>query len=75
LYFHKIVPLFFLFSVVGKEVEEKRDIVWEDVGCTGVTRPALYPWGVKTEGAKRIDPADAVKRCSKNSLRVIQLLV
>jgi steroid 5-alpha reductase family enzyme len=26
---------------IAKEAEEQRDIVWEDVGCTGVTRPAL----------------------------------
>jgi hypothetical protein len=40
LYLQKIVSLFFLFSAVGKEVEEQRDIMWEDVGCTGVTRLA-----------------------------------
>jgi hypothetical protein len=28
-------------SDVGKEVEERWDIVWEDVGCTGLTTPAL----------------------------------
>jgi hypothetical protein len=24
---------FSLFSVIGKEAEEQRDIVWEDIGC------------------------------------------
>jgi hypothetical protein len=33
--------IFFLFLAVGKEVEEHRDILWEEVGCVGVTRPAL----------------------------------
>jgi hypothetical protein len=28
-------------SVVGKEVEERRDIMWNDVGTRGVTTPAL----------------------------------
>jgi hypothetical protein len=26
---------------VGKETEEWWDIMWEDVGCTGITVPAL----------------------------------
>jgi hypothetical protein len=35
-------PYFPLFvSAVGKEAEERCHIVQEDVGCTGVTRPAL----------------------------------
>jgi hypothetical protein len=35
-------PWFFsLFSAVGKEVEEWWDIMREDVGCEGVTTPAL----------------------------------
>jgi hypothetical protein len=32
---------FSLFSATGKEAEEQRDIMWEDAGCVGVTRPAL----------------------------------
>jgi hypothetical protein len=39
--FQTIVSLFSLFSAIGKEAEEQRDIVWEDVCCIGVTRPAL----------------------------------
>jgi hypothetical protein len=35
LYFHS------LFLVIGKEAKEQRDIVWEDVGCIGVTRSTL----------------------------------
>jgi hypothetical protein len=40
--------------------------VWGDVGCTRVTRPALWPRGVKIEGVKQMDSADVVKRRSKN---------
>jgi hypothetical protein len=39
--FQRIVSLFSLFLAIGKEMEEQRDIVQEDVGCAGVTRPAL----------------------------------
>jgi hypothetical protein len=38
---NKLFLHFFLFLAVGKEVEEHRDILWEEVGCVGVTRPAL----------------------------------
>jgi hypothetical protein len=37
----KMVLYFFHFLAVGKKVEEQRNIVREDVGCVGVTRPAL----------------------------------
>jgi hypothetical protein len=41
LIFLSISLFVFLFSVIGKEVEELRDIMWDDVGYAGVTRPAL----------------------------------
>jgi hypothetical protein len=40
--------------------------VWEDVGCTGVTRPALYHRSLTAKEAKQLGPADTVKRCRKN---------
>jgi hypothetical protein len=40
--------------------------VQEDVGCTGVSRPALSPRGVTTEEAKRLGSTGPVKRPSKN---------
>jgi hypothetical protein len=64
--FQRTVSLFFLFPVIGKEVEKWRDIMWEDVGCAGVTRPALYPHGIIDEEAKRPGSAGTIKRCSKN---------
>jgi hypothetical protein len=33
--------IFSFFSYIGKEVEEWWEIMWEDVGCTGATAPAL----------------------------------
>jgi hypothetical protein len=40
--FQRTVSLFFfLFLAVEKEAEKQRDIVRDDVGCTGVTRLAL----------------------------------
>jgi hypothetical protein len=48
-------------------VEEQKDIGWEDVGCVGVTRPALEPHGVIAEEAKWLGSAGAVKRYSKNN--------
>jgi hypothetical protein len=40
--------------------------VWEDVGCAGVTTPALSPHTVTTEEARRLGSIGAVKRHSKN---------
>jgi hypothetical protein len=39
--FQRTVSLFSLFSAIGKEAEEQRDIMREDVGCARVTMPAL----------------------------------
>jgi hypothetical protein len=39
--FQRTVSLFSLFSPIRKEAEEHRDIMWDDVGCAGVTRLAL----------------------------------
>jgi hypothetical protein len=57
---------FSLFSTIGKGAEELRDIVREDVGCTGVTRLALWHHDIVAEEAKRFDFTGAVKRhCKK----------
>jgi hypothetical protein len=40
--------------------------VQEDVGCAGVSRPALSPRSVTTEEAKRLGSTGPVKRPSKN---------
>jgi hypothetical protein len=41
LFLHIYFSIFFFFSAVGKEVEKWWEIVWEDVGCAGLTMLAL----------------------------------
>jgi hypothetical protein len=41
LFFRSISLFSSFFSVVGKEAEERWEIVLEDVGCVGKTMPAL----------------------------------
>jgi hypothetical protein len=56
---------FSLFLAAWKVAEEKRDIMWEGVGCARVTRPALWPHDVVHVEAERLDSTGVGKRRSK----------
>jgi hypothetical protein len=75
LVFQDMFPYFLsLFSAIGNEAKEQRDIVWEDVSYAGVTRSALWPCSVIAEEVKqlasRLVSTGAEKSHSKNDFYV-----
>ncbi len=49
-------------SVIVKEVEEQWDIMWEDVGCVGVTARFITP-----RCSNRGGEVDGLHRCGKKA--------
>jgi hypothetical protein len=69
LLFFQICFSIFLFLFSYREGGRGQcEIMQEDVGCTGVTTPALYTHGVTTVEVKQLDSAGMVKRYSKSDL-------
>jgi hypothetical protein len=78
LIFFKICFSIFLsfFSAVGKDVQEQRDIMWEDVGSAGAIDCFIAPWcnnrGGKAAGLHRHSKNGFTRHLTPHTMRPIR---